>query len=85
MTDLKHFQKLATATRNAENAERALSLLNDFISANWRRFNSGERRQIYKAIAAQRDKIRRLNTKVDHIIIYKANNPNGETRGNFKT
>ena len=73
MTDLDHLQRLATATLKAEKAERALNLLNAMTSAHWRRLASTERRQIYRAIADQRDTLRRLNTKVDRIIAYKNN------------
>ncbi len=73
MTDLDHLQRLASATLKAERAERALNLLNAMTSADWRRFASTERRQIYRAIADQRDTIRRLNSKVDRIVTYKNN------------
>ena len=82
MIDEKYAYTLGLATLKAENAERALSLLEDFTKAVWKRYASGERKQIYRAIANQRDKIRRLNVKVDMIVTYMRNNPTGRILGN---
>lgn len=66
----RQLQRLGEATIKAENAERALKLLDGFTQASWRHFTSTERRQIYRAIADQGDTVRRLNKKVDRLLTY---------------
>ena len=82
MTDIKHYQRLGAATLKADNAARAVRLLQVMSQSNWKIYSGGERKQIFRALADQRDKLRRLNHKVESIVKYKANNPRGKTRGN---
>ena len=84
MSELKHYQRLGAATLKADNAARAVRLLQVMSQSNWRIYSASERKQIFRALAEQRDKLRRLNTQVTNIVKYKSNNPKGETRGNKK-
>ena len=70
---IKQLYRIGQATRKAENAERALNLLNAMTSANWKKLTSTERRQIYRAIADQRDTLRRLNKQCENLQTYSHN------------
>jgi hypothetical protein len=82
MSDLKHYQRLGAATLKADNASRTVRLLQVMSQSNWKIYSASERKQIFRALAEQRDTLRRLNTQVQNIVKYKNNNPKGETRGN---
>lgn len=83
MTDIKHYHKLAQATHKADNAARTVRLLQSMgNSSNWKIYSASERKQIFRALDAQRDTLRRFNKAVDRIVSFRKNNPLGETRGN---
>ena len=82
MSELKHYQRLGAATLKADNAARAVRLLQVMSQSNWKIYSASERKQIFRALAEQRDTLRRLNAQVTKIVKYKAINPKGETRGN---
>ena len=82
MSDLKHYQRLGAATLKADNASRTVRLLQVMSQSNWKIYSASERKQIFRALAEQRDTLRRLNAQVTKIVKYKNNNPKGETTGN---
>jgi hypothetical protein len=82
MIDLKYYQKLGKATLKADNASRTVRLLQVMSQSNWKIYSASERKQIFRALAEQRDTLRRLNAQVQNIVKYKNVNPKGETRGN---
>lgn len=83
MTDLKHLKRLATATRKLDDTARAVRLLEIMSLSNWKIYSAGERKQIFRALADERDTLRRRNKEVERIHAYKANNPKGDCHGNL--
>lgn len=73
MTDLKHYQRLGAATLKADNAARAVRLLQVMSQSNWKIYSAGERKQIFRALADQRDTLRRLNKQCENLRTYKHN------------
>ena len=83
MTDLDHLQRLAIATRKLDDTARSVRLLEVMSQSNWKIYSAGERKQIFRALANERDTLRRQNKAVERIHTYKANNDKKETRGNI--
>lgn len=75
------FQRLAIATRNLDNTARTVRFLEIMSQSNWKIYSASERKQMFRALANERDTLRRHNKAVERIHTYNSVNDKSETRG----
>lgn len=74
-------KRLTAATSKLDDTARTVRLLELISQSNWKIYSASEKKQIFRALAEQRDTLRRHNKDVERIVAY--NNNERVCRGNL--